>query len=158
MTATTTQADLATLVRGAVDQALARTRLTLAGARRLAEAAEAEGRTMGVPIVVAVVDAAGGLMLLHRMDGALPASTELAANKAFTAVQFRMATHELGALAQPGQPLYGVGASHQGRIVLFGGGYPCRAGETLIGGLGISGGTVDEDMAIATQALRAFSD
>jgi len=149
---------LAAVVRAVLDEALDRHRFTLADAQRLAAVAEAKATAMEVPIVFAAVDAAGGLMLLHRMEGALPASTELAADKAFTASRFRMATHELGILSQPGQPLYGVQTSHQGRVVLFGGGYPCRVRGTPVGAIGISGGTVEEDMAIATHALRAFSD
>lgn len=131
---------------------------SLDDARTLAGLAEAKAREIGVPVVFAAVDALGGTVLLNRMDGALPASTDIALNKAFTAAAFRMATHELGQLAQPGQPLYGVQATNQGRVVIFGGGFPFLRGGSPVGAIGVSGGSVEQDMIIAAHALRAFSE
>ena len=128
----------------------------LSDARRMAEWGEEKARALGVPVVLAIADAAGGLMLMHRMDGSLPASVDIAINKAYSAAAFRMPTHELGALAQPGQALYGVQTTNQGRVVLFGGGYPCCHEGKVLGAIGVSGGTVDQDMQIAVHALHKF--
>ena len=90
----------------------------------LASVAEAEAAKIAVPMAIAIVDGEGGLQLFQRMDGTLPVSTELAVSKAYTAAILRMPTHQVGELAQPGQALYGIQHTHNGRIVLFGGGYP----------------------------------
>lgn len=130
--------------------------LTLALARKMAEAAEAKAAEMGVPIVFSVVDAGGNLVLLHRMENSLLASIDISSNKAFTAVALKMATHKLVPSIQPGAELYGIQHSNQNRIVTFGGGYPLKIGDDIIGGIGVSGGTVEEDMTIAEEALKVF--
>lgn len=132
------------------------TELSLALARKMAEAAEKKAEEMGVPIVFSVVDAGGNLVLLHRMEHSLLASLDISSNKAFTAVALKMATHKLVPLIQPGAELYGIQLSNQNRIVTFGGGYPLKAGDNIIGGIGVSGGTVEEDMKIAEEALKVF--
>jgi uncharacterized protein GlcG (DUF336 family) len=128
----------------------------LSDARRLAELGEDQAKALGVPVVLAIADEFGGLMLMHRMDGSLPASVDIAINKAYSAAAFRLPTHELGALAQPGQLLYGVHTTNQGRVVLFGGGYPCRQEGRVLGAIGVSGGSVEQDMQIARHALHDF--
>lgn len=130
--------------------------LSLAEAKALAGFAEANALSMTLPIVVAVTDARGEEILFHRMEGALPASSDLARNKAYTAAAFRMATDELGREAQPGKSLYGVESGNRGQVVVFGGGFPVRRGGAVIGAIGVSGGTVAEDMQIARHALDTF--
>ncbi|PTW51451.1 MULTISPECIES: GlcG/HbpS family heme-binding protein [Rhodovulum] len=130
--------------------------LTLAEAEAIAARAQAASAAMGVPMVIAVADATGAQILFHRMEGSLPASATLAPGKAWTAAAFRMGTDELGRQAQPGGMLFGVESTHDGRVVAFGGGLPVRRDGTVIGAVGISGGTVDEDMAIARQALNGI--
>lgn len=130
--------------------------LTLADAKKLADLAERKAREIGIHIVFSVVDAAGTLVLFHRMDGALPASVDVSVSKAYTSAMFHMPTHELGQAAQPGQPLYGIQSSHQGRVILFGGGYPCRINGSIVGAIGVSGGSGEEDICIATYALQTF--
>ncbi len=125
-------------------------------ARILGSIAEAEALTLGVPMATALVDEEGGLSFFGRMDGTLPASTELAVAKAYTAAALRMATHEVGKLAQPGGVLYGIQHTHPGRIVLFGGGLPLRLQGKVAGAIGISGGTVDEDIRVATVVVEAL--
>jgi len=127
-------------------------------ARRMADLAGELAGAMAFPVVFAAVDAGGGTILVHRQDGALPASLELAVNKAFTAAAFRLPTHGLGELAQPGGPLYGIQASHQGRVILFGGGYPLRREGGVAGAIGVSGGTVEQDMQIASEIIRTFAN
>lgn len=120
----------------------------------LAGAAEAEARKMEVPVSIAIVDSEGGLQLFKRMDGTLPVSTELAVSKAYTAAILRMPTHQVGELAQPGAALYGIQHTHNGKIVLFGGGFPLCIEGTTVAAIGISGGTVEQDMKVAEPALR----
>ncbi|MFD2174265.1 GlcG/HbpS family heme-binding protein [Rhodobacter lacus] len=130
----------------------ARRPLVLIDACRIAARAELEARRLGVPVCVALCDAAGDALLFHRMEGALPASVTLAPAKARTAARYRMGTEDLGALCAPGGMLEGLGAAESG-LVLFGGGLPIRAGAAVLGAIGISGGTVAEDMQIARAAI-----
>ncbi len=125
---------------------------TLAAARRMADRAEAEARRMGIPVCIALCDAEGGQILFHRMEGSLPASVALAPGKAWTAASYRMGSDEVGRLAAPGGMLAGLNAGG-GPVVTFGGGLPVRAGGRVIGAIGISGGTVEEDMQIARAAI-----
>ena len=129
-------------------------RLPYAVAQILANVAEAEASNLGVPMAIALVDAGGGLQVFTRMDGALPASSEIAVSKAYTAAVLRMATHEVGALAQPGQPLYGIQHTHSGKIILFGGGFPLVLDGEVVGAIGISGGSVDEDLLVAQPVME----
>ncbi|MDR3438600.1 heme-binding protein [Telmatospirillum sp.] len=119
----------------------------------LAKTCKIKAMAIGVPMAVALVDAVGGLQIFSRMDGTLPASTELSVSKAYTAAVFRMPTHDLGRQAQPGAALYGVERSHNGRIVLFGGGFPFCLRGVVVGAVGVSGGSVDQDMQVAQQAV-----
>lgn len=119
----------------------------------LVAAAREAALGLGVPMAVAVADAEGGAQWFARQDGTLPISTDLAINKAYTAAVIRMPTDELGRLAQPGAALYGIGNGHGGRIVLFGGGFPLCLDGRVVGGIGVSGGSVEQDMAVAKVAL-----
>lgn len=148
------------VVRAAVRRALAEdggrptpVSLDLASAKLLADAAEAKAVALGVAIVFAAVDAAGNLMLVHRMPDALLASTDIAINKAWTAVAFKASTGALGSLATGSGPLAGLGDTNGGRVVLFGGGEPVIREGRLQGGLGVSGGTVDQDEGILNHAI-----
>ena len=132
--------------------------LDLAQARRIIQAAEEKAKELGVPVVSAVVDDGGNLISLARQDGALLVSIELAQGKAYTAVALKMPTHELAELAQPGAPLYGIEDFQPGRLVVFGGGYPLFRNGQVVGGIGISGGTVEEDMAIARAAVQLWEE
>lgn len=126
-------------------------------AKQLAAIAEKQAAAMGVPMVIALADAAGTLVCFGQMDGALPVSNQLAVAKAFTAAVLRMATRELSRLAQPGGALYGIQQTHQGRIVLLGGGLPlCLQGQ-VAGAIGISGGTVEQDIQVAQSVVEALA-
>jgi uncharacterized protein GlcG (DUF336 family) len=122
----------------------------------LTEIAEQAAIAIEVPMAVAVTNDEGKLRCFLQMDGALPASGEIAIGKAYTAAVLRMATHELGRLAQPGGELYGIQHTHGGRIVLFGGGFPLRLSGRMVGGIGISGGTVEQDMRVAGAVIEAL--
>ena len=112
--------------------------------------------TIDVPMVIALSDGQGELIHFSRMDGALPASSTIAVNKAHTAAALRMATHEVGQLSQPGEMLYGIQHTMGGRAVLFGGGYPLRIDGAVAGAVGVSGGTVDQDMDVARPVVAIW--
>ncbi len=125
-------------------------------AKKMIAAAEKKAVEIGVPMVIAVVDAGGNLVAQERMDNALLASVSIALNKAYTAVALKMATDQAAAVAQPGQSLYGINTTDNCRIVIFGGGIPIWENGVLVGGIGVSGGSVDEDMSVAKAGLAAF--
>ena len=132
--------------------------LTLAVARRAVEMIKAKASEMGVKAVVAVADKGANLMTVDSMDGAYIASWDIAANKAFTSVSLKMSTHELSKLAAPGGSLYGIQFTNNGRIVIFGGGEPIMSGDEVIGGVGVSGGTAEEDTFLGSFAKKTFEE
>jgi uncharacterized protein GlcG (DUF336 family) len=113
------------------------------------EASMAKADAIDVASSVAIVDHTGNLLHFVRQDGAFSGSAELAINKAFTSQIFNKSTDELGALAQPGADLFGIQHSHNGRVVVFGGGIPIQIKGRAIGAIGVSGGNVADDVAIA---------
>ncbi len=119
----------------------------------LIAAARDKAVEIGIPMVIAVVDSGGNLVALQRMDGALLVSVDIATNKAYTAVATKIATQDLAGISQPGQPLFGIHNADGGRIVIFGGGIPLKREDEIIGGIGVSGGTVAEDVLCATAAV-----
>lgn len=121
----------------------------------LAKLAREAAQACDVPIVFSLVDACGQQRFYFSMDNTLLISHTLATQKAWTAVALKMATHELATRVQPGGELYGL--EKEKDICCFGGGFPCWSGGRLLGGIGISGGSVEEDMLIARQALARFS-
>jgi uncharacterized protein GlcG (DUF336 family) len=127
-------------------------------ALELMSAARDKAAEIGVPMVMAVVDEGGNLVALQRMDQALLVSIDVAINKAYTAVAVKLPTHELAPLAQPGQPLFGIHNADGGRIVIFGGGFPLKQDNRIIGGIGVSGGSVEEDMVCAVAGLERLKD
>ncbi len=128
-------------------------RLTLTLAKSLITAAEHRALDIQVPVVISVVDPAGQLVAMHRMDDSLLVSLDLATNKAWTSVALRQPTGNLTKLAQPDGALPGIASSNGGRVVLFGGGFPLISSDALIGGIGVSGGTVEQDCEIAAWAI-----
>ena len=133
--------------------------MTLERAERLADAVIVEAERMGVRAVVCVSDAAGHPRLVKSMDDAYIASYDVAVNKAFTVVALKMSTMTLKPLAQPGESLYGIQFTNGGRIVIFGGGDPLTDGKgAIIGGLGVSGGSEEQDAALSLYGKRYFEN
>ncbi len=131
--------------------------MTLERAEKLADAVMAEAKRMGVRAVVCVSDAAGHPKLVKCMDDAYIASYDVAVNKAFTVVALKMSTMTLKPLAQPGQSLYGIQFTNGGKIVIFGGGDPLTDGKgAILGGLGVSGGSEEQDAALSLYGKRYF--
>ncbi|MCW3157261.1 cob(I)yrinic acid a,c-diamide adenosyltransferase [Micropruina sonneratiae] len=152
------------LVRQAVARALGDpsvagvTRFDLAATKRAAEAAEARALEVGVPIVFAAVDAGGHPLLLHRMADSLLGSIDIALNKAFTSAAFKLPTAALKDPSTPAGALHGIQHSNGGRVVVFGGGLPVFVDGLIAGGLGVSGGTVEQDVDIVTHALSVLEE
>lgn len=133
-------------------------RITLDVAKRLIEKIEQEALRRGKKAVIAICGPDGNPIAIHVMDGAFLVSFDVAMKKAYTSVAVKMSTMELGTLAQPGGTFYGVDKMDNGKIVIFGGGVPIKAGETIIGGLGISGGTGEEDHSLAEYGLSVLNE
>lgn len=123
-------------------------------AKGMIEKCEAKAKEIGVPMVIAIVDNGGNLVTCHRQDDALLASIDIAINKAYTAVALKLPTHVAAQVTQPGQALYGLQNTNQGRLVIFGGGFPFKMGDKVVGGIGVSGGSVEEDMAVAQAGIE----
>ena len=132
------------------------TTLTLEDAKQMLSAAEAKAGSLGIPYCVAVVDAGGHLVAFLRQDGALIGSIDLAINKAVTARIFDKTTSYLATLAQSGKPLFGIQESNSEKVVIFGGGIPVILDETIVGAVGASAGTVEQDIAVAEAAITAL--
>jgi uncharacterized protein GlcG (DUF336 family) len=132
--------------------------LTLEEAKRMLSAAEAKAETLGIAYNLAVVDAGGHLLAFLRQDGALIGSINLAIDKAKTARMFDKATSELAELAQSGGPLFGIQESNAGEVVIFGGGIPVILGGSVVGAIGTSAGTVEQDIAVAEAAIAALDN
>ncbi len=130
--------------------------LTLAAARRMVAAVEGAARSMRVALSVAVVDAGDQLVVFERMDGADLVSVSLARDKAFSALVNRMPTRDLAPLVQPGAEFYGYDSLAGGRMVVFAGGMPLERDGVLVGAVGVSGGSADEDQRAVDAAVAAF--
>jgi len=123
--------------------------LTLAQAQKVVAAAEAKAQLQGTLMNIAVIDAGGNLKAFARMDGAFLGSIDISLKKAKTARDFNMSSKELGDLAQPGKPLYGIEVTNGG-LAIFGGGELIRdKSGTIIGAIGVSGSSVEDDMAVS---------
>lgn len=123
---------------------------------KLSQSAMDYARSIGVPIVVSIVDTNGVLMYFLRMSDALLISNDIAQAKAYTAVALKTATHEVHPSAQPDGDLFNIESMVNRKICTFGGGYPIIINGKIVGGLGISGGTVAQDMDIASHALQSL--
>ncbi len=145
-------------VESVVSQVMARlggaASMDLGRAKKLIAAVEQKALETGKQAVIAVVNAAGNPVAVHVMDGAFLVSYEVAVKKAYTAVAVKMPTMELNKLVQPGGTFYGL-QSLEG-MVTFGGGVPITVGGVIVGGLGVSGGTGEEDHALCQYGLSVF--
>ena len=127
-------------------------------AKKLIERLEQEAVRRGQRAVIAVCNPEGNPVAVHVMDGAFLVSFDVAMKKAYTAVAVKMSTMELSKIAQPGGTFYGVDKLDGGKIVIFGGGIPLKSGNTIIGGLGISGGTGEEDHSLAEYGQSVLNE
>jgi uncharacterized protein GlcG (DUF336 family) len=129
--------------------------ISLDEARKVVDAAAAKATEIGVPMNVAIVDAGNNLTAFVRQDGAWLGSIDIALGKAYTARAFDMPTRDLVSEVQPGGSLYGIEASNDGHLIVFAGGIPITDGEEVVGAVGVSGGTVDQDQEVAEAGVSA---
>ena len=127
-------------------------------ARQLVAAAIDAATRLDALVSVAVVDGGGHLICFERMDDAEIAGPVLAPDKAYTAGAHRIHTHELAPLVLPGGPLAGMQSAAHGRYVCFAGGIPLWSGQRVIAGIGVSGGTAEQDLACAEAAAEVFNE
>jgi uncharacterized protein GlcG (DUF336 family) len=131
--------------------------LSLADARRIIAAGEQKAQALKIPYNIAVVDAGGNLVAQVRMDGAWLGSIDIAIDKAWTSRAFDMSTDVLAGLTQSGEPGFGLNTTNGSRVVIFGGGVPIQQDGHVIGAVGASGGSVDDDIAVARAAAVGFA-
>ena len=132
--------------------------LDLADARQIIAAGERKAIELGIPYNIAVADAGGGLIAHVRMDGAWLGSIDIAINKAWTARAFDMPTDDLSHFAQSGQQGFGLNTTNDSRVVIFGGGIPIKRAGAVIGAVGASGGSVQQDVQVAQAAAAGWHD
>ncbi|GEL19721.1 GlcG/HbpS family heme-binding protein [Pseudonocardia asaccharolytica] len=125
-------------------------------AHRLIAAAEAKAAEIGVPMCIAVCDAGGNLKVFSRMDGAPLLSTQVAQDKAYTAAGFGMPTDGWHDFIKDDAPLAAGAVAGIQRLIIFGGGYPIKVDESVVGGIGVSGGHYTQDQEVAKAGLAAL--
>jgi uncharacterized protein GlcG (DUF336 family) len=130
--------------------------VTLADARRVIAAAEKKADEIGQPMNIAVADEGGNLVSHVRMDGAWIGSIDVSINKAFTSRAFDISTKDLAAHSQSGGQFFGIHGSNHGRIMIFAGGIPLKRDGKVVGAIGVSGGSGDQDHAVAEAGAKAF--
>jgi uncharacterized protein GlcG (DUF336 family) len=131
------------------------TAITLSAATKVIEAATAKAEEIGQPMNIAVVDDGGHLVAFVRMDGAIKASIDISTKKARTSILMNAPTSALMPLVQPGAELYGLEHT-SGGMVIFGGGIPLTQGDLVVGAIGVSAGSVDQDVSVAEAGVAAL--
>ena len=130
--------------------------MTLAEARKIIAAAEKKAQEIGQPMNIAVADEGGNLVAHVRMDNAWLGSIDISINKAFTARAFDIATKDLATHSQSGGQFFGIHASNQRRIMIFAGGIPLKRDNKVVGAIGVSGGSGEQDHSVAEAGAAAF--
>jgi uncharacterized protein GlcG (DUF336 family) len=130
--------------------------VTLNDARRIIAAAEAKANELGQPMNIAIADNGGNLVAHVRMDGAWIGSIDISIKKAYTSRAFDIATKDLAQHSQSGGQFFGIHASNNGRIMIFAGGIPLKKGGKVVGAIGVSGGSGEQDHAVAEAGVAAF--
>ena len=130
--------------------------VTLADAKRMIVAGEKKADEIGQPMNIAVADAGGNIVAHVRMDGAWIGSIDISQKKAYTSRAFDIATKDLAEHSQSGKQFFGIHASNDGKIMIFAGGVPLKKGGQVVGAVGVSGGSGDQDHAVAEAAAAAF--
>ena len=138
---------------GAIVDTLKVEAITLRDALLLIELGKEKALELGVSMVITVVDSGGNLVAQQRMDNAFIGSIAISLSKAYTAAALQIPTDELAGPVLPGQPLYGLAEAGGGRFCVFGGGIPIMRKGRCIGGLGVSGGTLEQDLYVAKHII-----
>ena len=150
--------EITKIVEDVVNNIKSKPEMTLNLAKKLAEKVEAEAAKIGVNAVVAISNSGARPVLVECMDDSYIASYDVAFQKAYTVVALKMPTIELKALSQPNQPLYGIQFTNNGQIVIFGGGVPLKVNGKIVGGLGVSGGSEEQDTYLADFGGKVFDE
>ena len=130
--------------------------LTLEDARTVIVAAEKKANQLEQPMNIAVADAGGNLVAHVRMDEAWIGSIDISIKKAFTSRAFDVSTKDLAKFSQSGGPFFGIHASNEGRVMIFAGGVPLRRAGKVVGAIGVSGGSGEQDHAVAEAGAAAL--
>jgi uncharacterized protein GlcG (DUF336 family) len=130
--------------------------LTLADARTIIEAAEKKADDIGQPMNIAIVDAGGNLIAHIRQDGAWIGSIDISISKAWTSRAFDIQTKDLGNNSQPTQQFFGIHTTNGGKVAIFAGGVPLTRYGVIVGGLGVSGGSGEQDQSVALAGQAAL--
>ncbi len=130
--------------------------ITLADARRVIAAAEKKAQELKQPMNIAVADAGGNLVAHVRMDNAWMGSIDISIKKAWTSRAFDITTKDLATYSQSGDQFFGIHASNDGRVMIFAGGIPLKKDGRVVGAIGVSGGSGDQDHAVAESGVAAF--
>ncbi len=133
-------------------------RLSIEEAAVLVEGARIKSVEIDIPMCIAVTDESGNLIRFDRMDGAKISSISIAIDKAFTAAAARKATHIYNELCVPGEMTFGIHITNSGRFSVIGGGLPVEVDGAIVGGVGISSGTAEDDRVVAEAALEYFAE
>ncbi|WP_345953912.1 heme-binding protein [Mucilaginibacter sp. PAMB04168] len=129
--------------------------ITLEQAQAVITAAQLKAQEIGVPMNIAVVDAGANLKAFARMDNAWLGSVDISIKKAKTARFFDMESGDIGGLSQPGGPLYNIEVSNGG-LISFPGGVPLKSASEIVGAIGVSGGSVEQDREVALAGVAAY--
>ena len=130
--------------------------ITLSDVRAIIVAAEKKAEEIGQPMNIAVADAGGNLVAHVRMDGAWIGSVDISIKKAWTARAFDIATRDLAEHSQSGGQFFGINASNDGRVMIFAGGIPLTKNGQVIGAIGVSGGSGEQDHTVAEAGEQAY--
>jgi uncharacterized protein GlcG (DUF336 family) len=130
--------------------------ITLEDARRIITAAETKAKEIGQPMNIAVADAGGNLVAHIRMDNAWIGSIDISIKKAWTSRAFDITTKDLADNSQSGDQFFGIHASNNGKVMIFAGGVPLKKDGKVVGAIGVSGGSGEQDHAVAEAGAKAF--
>jgi uncharacterized protein GlcG (DUF336 family) len=130
--------------------------IQLADARRIIAAAEKKAAEIGQPMNIAVADSGGNLIAHVRMDNAWLGSIDISIKKAWTSRAFDIATKDLATHSQSGNQFFGIHASNDGKVMIFAGGIPLKKDGKVVGAIGVSGGSGEQDHAVAEAGVAAF--
>ena len=144
------------VVRAVIDSL--NNKMTLELARKIVKAVEEKAKEIGVNAVIAVSNEGANPVIVECMDDSYIASYDIAVNKAYTSVALKMSTKKLSSLSQPNGELYGIQFTNEGKIVIFGGGVPLISNGRIIGGLGVSGGSEEQDTFLAEYGEKVFDE
>ena len=130
--------------------------MNLEDARRIIAAAEIKAAEIGQPMNIAVADAGGNLVAHVRMDNAWMGSIDISIKKAWTSRAFDIATKDLADHSQSGDQFFGINASNGGKVMIFAGGIPIKKGKKVVGAIGVSGGSGEQDHTVAEAGAKAY--